>query len=211
MFKLRFLRIFALAICSLIPLFSGFAQEFSTASISKFSFPSELTSALSGNQIAWAMNEQGKRNVYWAVDPDFKPERLTDFMEDDGQEISSIQFSPDCAYLVFVRGGDHGGGNASQPANVMHMPLMPKVEIWQIELQTKAVKSLIEGDYPSMGPAHQMVFLKNNQIWKADLTGKEEPAPMGNMDIGCCHRGRQNEMESTGNTSGFCSFHTWWL
>ena len=55
------------------------------------------------------MNKAG-RNVYYAEAPDYQPERLTDFMGDDGQEISSLQFSADGEYLVFVRGGDHGGG-----------------------------------------------------------------------------------------------------
>ncbi len=37
--------------------------------VGKFSFPSELVSSPTEEAIAWAMNEQGKRNGYWAKAP----------------------------------------------------------------------------------------------------------------------------------------------
>lgn len=66
------------------------SQSFTMEDVGKFSFPSELTSSPTGEKIAWAMNEQGKRNVYFAEGPDFTPKKLTAFNEDDGQEISSL-------------------------------------------------------------------------------------------------------------------------
>ncbi len=71
-------------------------------------FPNELTASAQGNRIAWAFNEEGKRNVYVAEGPDYKPRRLTSFMNDDGQEITSLSVSNDGKWVVFVRGGDHG-------------------------------------------------------------------------------------------------------
>ncbi|HCX75745.1 MAG TPA: peptidase S9, partial [Algoriphagus sp.] len=143
------------------------AQNFSMEQVGKFSFPSELTSSPSGEKIAWAMNEQGKRNVYFAEGPDFKPTKLTSFNEDDGQEISSLRFTPDGNWLVFVRGGDHGGGNASSTVNAQNLPKLPKVEIWKINLQTKATAVVTEGDDFFLGAGQQLVFLKNGQVWKA--------------------------------------------
>lgn len=171
--KLRFLFSLALLFCTLIPVRSGFGQDFSMAAVSKFSFPSELTANASQSSIAWAMNEQGKRNVYVAHAPDYQPRRITDFLEDDGQEISSLQFSKDGEYLVFVRGGDHGGGNASRPVNTSNLPLMTKVAIWTINLGTGKTESLIEGDDPVWGAGHQLAFIKNGEIWMKDLDSEK--------------------------------------
>ena len=128
-----------------------------------------LTSSSAINQIAWAMNEQGKRNVYIASEPGFKPEKLTNFNEDDGQEISSLQFSPDGKFLVFVRGGDHGGGNASQPVNPTHNIQIPKVEVWSIDLESKNVNMIGEGDNPVIGTPNQLVYLRNGRVISYNL------------------------------------------
>lgn len=153
---------------------SLFAQTFTMEQVGKFSFPSELVSSPTEEAIAWAMNEQGNRNVYWAKGPDFSPEKLTQFHEDDGQEISSLQFSPDGKWLVFVRGGDHGGGNYSSTVNAQNLPQLPKVEIWKINLESKKAEILTEGDDISLGFPHQLVYLKGGQVWKADLDGEEK-------------------------------------
>lgn len=154
------------------------AQSFSLQQVGKFSFPSELVSSPTGEAIAWAMNEEGKRNVYWAKGPEFKPEKLTVFNEDDGQEISSLQFSPDGKWLVFVRGGDHGGGNASSTVNALNSPTLPKVEIWKINLESKMAVSITEGDDISLGFPSQLAFLKGGQVWKTTLDGAEKPAQL---------------------------------
>lgn len=61
------------------------------AHFSTFPFPSELVSSPDGEMLAWALAEEGKRNVYVAKAPDFSATKLTDFEEDDGQEITSLQ------------------------------------------------------------------------------------------------------------------------
>ncbi len=157
--------------------------------VGKFSFPSELTSSPSGEKIAWAMNEQGKRNIYFAEGPDFTPVKLTDFSEDDGQEISSLRFTPDGKWLVFVRGGDHGGGNASSTVNAQNLPTLPKVEIWKLNLESKKTEPLVEGDDFVIGPQNQLLFLKNGQVWKADLSGEEKASQLFQI------KGSVNSME----------------
>ena len=84
------------------------AQTFSLESVKSYPFPTELTSSAKGSRIAWAFDEQGKRNVYVAEGPDFTPRKLTNYTEDDGQEITSLSISDDGKWVVFVRGGDHG-------------------------------------------------------------------------------------------------------
>ncbi|MFO7826179.1 MAG: prolyl oligopeptidase family serine peptidase [Cyclobacterium sp.] len=175
MLRLKMFLSIAVLIGILLPLYPGMAQEFSTLEVSKFSFPSGLTANATQSSIAWAMNEQGKRNVYVAAPPEYQPRRITDFLEDDGQEISSLQFSRDGQYLVFVRGGDHGGGNASKPVNTQNLPQMTSVEIWTIELASGKTEILTSGDYPVWGAGHQLAFIKNGEIWAKDLD--EDTAP----------------------------------
>src|SRR5262249_15486238 len=55
--------------------------------------PTELTAAASGARIAWALDEQGRRNVWVAEGPDFAPRRLTSYEADDGQELTSLSIS----------------------------------------------------------------------------------------------------------------------
>ena len=154
------------------------AQNFSMEQVGKFSFPSELTSSPTGEKIAWAMNEQGKRNVYFAEAPTFEAKKLTSFNEDDGQEISSLQFSPDGNFLVFVRGGDHGGGNASSTVNAQNLPTLPKVEIWKITLASGKVETIVESDNPSIVRDHQLLYLKGGQVWTTDLASSEKPTQL---------------------------------
>jgi dipeptidyl aminopeptidase/acylaminoacyl peptidase len=161
-----------LLIFFLIPKFL-FAQSFTMEQVAKFSFPSELTASPTGEKIAWTMNEQGKRNIYFAEGPDFKPKKLTAFNKDDGQEISSLQFSSDGNWLVFVRGGDHGGGNSSSTVNAENLTKLPKVEIWKINLSTGLLTQVMEADSPMVGFPAKLIFLKAGQIWESDLNSTE--------------------------------------
>lgn len=154
------------------------AQSFTMEQVGKFSFPSELTSSPTGEKIAWAMNEQGKRNVYLAEGPQFTPRKLTNYNEDDGQEISSLQFTPDGNWLVFVRGGDHGGGNASSTVNAQNLPELPKVEIWKINLSNGHTEIVIEGDDPFVGFPDKLAFIKAGQVWTANLSDSSKPTQL---------------------------------
>ncbi|NVJ87400.1 MAG: S9 family peptidase [Algoriphagus sp.] len=152
-----------------------FSQSFTMEQVGKFTFPSELTVDPSGTQIAWALYEQGRRNVYYAKAPDFKPEKLTFFDKDDGQEITSLTFSPDGEHLVFVRGGDHGGSNASSTVNPDNLPQLPKVEIFAINLLSRMIETIGPGDNIHLGPGNQILFLKNGQVWEANAHNMETP------------------------------------
>ncbi len=158
--------------------FNLHSQSFTMEQVGKFSFPSELTSSPSGEKLAWAMNEQGKRNIYYAEGPTFEPKQLTEFNEDDGQEISSLQFTPDGKWLVFVRGGDHGGGNSSSTVNAQNLPELPKVEIWKINLAEGKTEAITEADDPFVGSPHQLGYLKGGQVWTVDLESSSNPSQL---------------------------------
>ncbi|MCL6260994.1 prolyl oligopeptidase family serine peptidase [Aquiflexum sp. TKW24L] len=146
---------------------SIFAQSFTMEQVSSFSFPSELVTSNTGNRMAWTMNEKGLRNVYVAQAPDFSPRKVTTFDKDDGQEISSLQFSPDGNWLLFVRGGEHGSNwDTNVGFNPAQSTLMPKVELWTVSTGGGDAKALTEGDYPTISPDSKTItYIKGGQVW----------------------------------------------
>ncbi|WP_316811735.1 S9 family peptidase [Pedobacter heparinus] len=149
------------------------AQTFKLDDVKCYPFPNSLTSSANSNKIAWIFDEQGKRNVYVAEAPDFKPRKLTAYLEDDGQEISSLSISADGNWLVFVRGGDHGANwNEENPVNVNSDPIPPKVQIHAISFDGKKHIQIAEGESPSISPKSDLVlFVKKGQAWIAAIDG----------------------------------------
>ena len=70
--------------------------------LTHYPFPSELNAAARANRMVWAFNEAGVRNLYVAEGPDFTPRRLTNYTQDDGQELTSVQLTADGRYVVYV-------------------------------------------------------------------------------------------------------------
>src|SRR3954464_10520189 len=68
------------------------------------SSPLELTRAKDADRVAWVAYERGMRNVYTAAAPEFRPVRLTSFMQDDGTDLSEVDLSDDGTTAIFLRG-----------------------------------------------------------------------------------------------------------
>lgn len=155
------------------------AQTFTFEAIKSYPFPNELTSSAQGARIAWAFNEQGKRNVYVAEGPAFTPRKLTGYTEDDGQEITSLSVSDDGRWVVYVRGGDHGSNwDDDVPVNTGSMPVAPKVQIWAVPFAGGEPKAIAEGDEPVISPkSDRIAFIKGGQVWSAPVDGSA-PAKM---------------------------------
>ena len=145
------------------------AQAVTLESIKSYPFPTELTSAATGSRIAWAFNEQGKRNVYVAEGPDFTPRKLTQYNNDDGQEITSLSISDDGNWVVYVRGGDHGSNwDDDVPVNTLSTPVPPTVQIWRVPFAGGEPKAIAEGDAPAISPeSNRVAFIKGGQVWIA--------------------------------------------
>lgn len=150
-----------------------FAQTFTFEAVKGYPFPTELTSSAQGSRIAWAFNEQGKRNVYVAQGPDFSPRKLTNYNDDTGQEITSLSISDDGQWVVYVRGGDHGSNwDDDLPVNTTASPVPPKVQIWSVPFAGGEPKLLAEGDEPVISPkSDRIAFIKGGQIWVAPTNG----------------------------------------
>lgn len=153
-----------------------FAQSFTIEQISSFSFPSELVSAPTENRLAWAMNEKGLRNIYVAQHPDFEARKITYFDKDDGQEITSLHFSNDSEWLVFVRGGEHGSNwEYNVGINPSQESVIPKVEIWKVPFKGGGQQMLTTGDNPKLSPLdYTIAYIKNRQIWTTSINGGDD-------------------------------------
>src|SRR6185312_5972631 len=148
-------------------------SAFSVAQIKSYPFPNELTVAPSGAKIAWAFNEQGKRNVWVAEAPDFQPRRLTNYEMDDGQELTSLSISADGKFVVYVRGGDHGSNfEGTVGVNPMMTPVQMKIQIWSIPFAGGDAKLLSDGDEPLISPkSDRVAFIRERGVWFAPLDG----------------------------------------
>src|SRR5436309_3545751 len=152
---------------------SSRSAAFTLEQVRSYPYPTEVTAATSGARVAWAFNEQGRRNIYVAEGPTFTARQLTHYDRDDGQELSSVAVSDDGRWVVYVRGGDHGSNwDDALPVNVGSNPVPPKVQIFSAPFDGGEPKAIADGDEPVVSPRGDVVaFVKGGQIWTAPLDG----------------------------------------
>ncbi len=156
-----------------------YSQSFTLKSVLSYPFPTELTAHDKSTKIAWAMNEQGKRNIYVSEGPMFKATRVTTSTIDDGQELTSITISADGKWIVFVKGGDHSSREGTNPVNASSSPIAPKVQIMSIPFSGGNVNILGEGDNPVISPSsEQVIFTKNGQLMVTAIGGNSTSKPL---------------------------------
>lgn len=128
--------------------------------------PLELTAAGAADRIAWTVYEAGRRNVYTAAAPDFRPVQLTSFMNDDGQEVSSVGLSNDGTLAVFVRG--HAPNRDGWVANPTHDPQGSERAIWAVRASGGPAWRVSQGANPQLSPDGSIVlYVKDGQIYRA--------------------------------------------
>ena len=152
-------------------------DEFTLDQIKSYPFPNELTGSTEASKIAWAFDEEGKRNVYVAEGPSFIAKRLTSYMEDTGQELSSVSISSDGNWIVYIRGGDFGSNwDDELPVNPTFNPIPPKVQIWSIPFSGGDPIMIDEGINPVISPkSNEIAYVKDGQIWVASIDGEGDP------------------------------------
>ncbi len=153
------------------------AKRFTLEQIMSAPFPTDLTAAPQGGAVAWVLDQHGARNIWIAEAPDYKGRRLTDYREDDGQEISELTWTPDGRSIVFARGGDfETHGDNPNPAS---FPQGVEQDIWIIPVSGGAPRKLAEGNQPAVSPkGDRIVFLKKDEIWSIGLEDNAKPAQL---------------------------------
>jgi dipeptidyl aminopeptidase/acylaminoacyl peptidase len=148
-------------------------QPFTLEQVLSAPFPDDLTAAKTDNRLAWVFNDQGKRNIWVAEVPDVKAHQLTNYTQDDGQEISSVQFSAGASYLVYVRGGskNHAGESPNPTSN----PAGAEQDVWVIAWSGGEPRKIDAGHSPQISVRGTIAYLRDGQIWLAPLDGSEKP------------------------------------
>jgi dipeptidyl aminopeptidase/acylaminoacyl peptidase len=150
------------------------AQWFSPAS------PLELTTAGKADRIAWMAYERGMRNVYTAAAPDFRPVRLTRFLQDDGTDVSDVNLSDDGSTVVFIRGS--APNRDGWIANPMHDPDGAERAIWAVRTSGGPAWRVAQGSAPRVSPdGRSVLFVRDGQIYRARVS---QTAPTSAMDTG---------------------------
>ena len=153
---------------------SAQAQErFTLEQILSAPFPADLVASKTGSRIAWTLNDRGQRNVWVAEGPDFKTRRITSYLEDDGQELSSLSFSADGNTLVYVRGG--GKNAAGQFPNPTSNPAGAEEAVWSIAWTGGEPKKVDAGHDPKISANGVIAYARDGQLYLVPLDGNAKP------------------------------------
>ena len=158
--------------CSLV--FAAPAKRFTLEQVMSAPFPSDLTPAPKGGAVAWVLDQNGARNLWAAEAPDYKGRQLTNYRDDDGQEIDQITWTPDGRSIIFVRGGDFET-HRDNP-NPASLPQGVEQDVWIIAVSGGTPRKIAEGNEPAISPkGDRIVFLRKNEIWSVGVDEGAKP------------------------------------
>jgi dipeptidyl aminopeptidase/acylaminoacyl peptidase len=145
---------------------------FSLAQVLSYPFPSAPVRDAKGTAIAYTLDTQGVRTIWFARAPDFVPKQLFTSGTDDGQELSDLAISGDDSHVVYVRGGDHDE-NWSVPLapGPASSPVQPQMQVWSVPTSGNGPKPLGEGDAPAISP-------DGGRVAFVDAAGAAQIAPV---------------------------------
>ncbi len=152
---------------------AGAQKPFTLEQILSAPFPSDLTASKNSSRVGWVFDQQGKRNIWAAEAPVFAVRQLTEYSEDDGQELSELRFSSDANALVYVRGG--GKNSAGQVPNPTSNPAGAEQAVWAIAWTGGEPKRIDAGHSPDISSRGTIAYVKDGQVWLAPLDGSEKP------------------------------------
>lgn len=130
-------------------------------------FPTAIVAAPRGGAVAWVLNERGARNVWVATPPAYSGRRLTNWSDDDGQDISSLTWEPDGTSLLFVRGGPRNrAGESPNPAQLVGGA---ESAVYRVALAGGAPRRLGGGTSPSVSPDGATQLISRGKLWSRSL------------------------------------------
>lgn len=129
---------------------------------------SNLAASQDGKNIAWLINDHGKRNILVKTGTDL-PRLLTDYQLDDGQEISQLVFSPNGTKLLYVRG--NGTNRSGQNANPASLAEGVDQAIYYKEISSKSPPAKIQvGNSPVFyKDGLKFLFSRGGQIYESTM------------------------------------------
>jgi dipeptidyl aminopeptidase/acylaminoacyl peptidase len=149
------------------------AQSFSLEQVMSSPFPSELTISKRGDEIAWAFDAEGKRNIWIAEAPTFAARQLTRYNNDDGQELTDLEFASNGGAIAYVRGGEKN--QAGEVPNPSSDPAGAKQQVFVVDVRSGRTIAIGEGNGPIFSPAgDQLIYERNSQLWIVPTVGGKE-------------------------------------
>ncbi len=140
-------------------------------------FTSELSAAPARGRLAWQANSNGRRNL-WVAEPvpggkSYASRQITHYTEDDGQELSTPQWTPDAASIVYVRGNAVQGETHPVP-NPAWFPKGAQQQLWIVSADGGEPRLLGEGHSPAVSPDGKILaYVLKSQLWSIRL---DDPA-----------------------------------
>src|SRR5580698_9154829 len=128
-------------------------QPFTLQQILSAPYALSLTAAPKGVRFAWVENAEGQRNL-WIGGPKESARQITQYAEDDGQDLDGLAWSPDATSIAYTRGAETGADG--KPANPAHLQRATPVEVW--------VQPIAAGSQPVLlGEGHSPVFSRDGR------------------------------------------------
>lgn len=154
----------ALAACLCLASVASAQQPPAMARFLSPGYPSSVVAAAKTDRIVWVVLDAGRRNVYTAAAPDFKPVRLTSFLDDNGVDLSDPAISDDGAVVTFVRG--HSLSRGGWAANPTGDPNGPERSLWAIRTAGGPPWKIGEVTSPVLSPdGRYAAFARSDQIY----------------------------------------------
>ncbi len=140
-------------------------------------FPTELVASLTGGRVAWVFDARGLRNI-WVAEPRgggaYLSRQLTQYTQDDGQDMGELTWTPDGRAIVYVRGGDLE--NAGAYPNPASAPEGVEQDVWVVAVEGGAPRKLAEGHSPAVSPQGDSVaYIFKDQVWVVKLAAGAKP------------------------------------
>src|ERR1700722_15785372 len=132
-------------------------------------FAANLIAAKKANRVAWTLDDSGKRNIWVAEAPKFEARRLTSYLQDDGQELSQVNFSEDGNTIVYTRGGEKN--SAGQSPNPTSNPAGATQAVWSIAFSGGEPRKIDDGHSPKISSQGMIAYVHDGQIYLASLNG----------------------------------------
>ena len=118
-----------------------------------------------GQALAWVVNEAGIRNIWYAEIETGQAKKLTDYINDDGLDISQLAFTSD--YMFYVRG--NADNRKGQPANPASLPLTPKQQILRLNLTDRRIDTVAAAGLFQLSPSgQQLIYSSKGKVFMVE-------------------------------------------
>ncbi len=115
--------------------------------------------------------------MWAAAAPDFAPRQVTSYSGDDGQDITTLAWSPDGRVVLYVRGG--GANRQGEIPNPALQPEAAEQAIWAADaVGTAPARRLAQGSSPAVSSAGDVAYLSRGQVWSVGLAGEGKPSQL---------------------------------